>query len=75
LHKPKLEKIEVDLNKNLGHRGYGEIFQGKVFDGHILVAVRRILLDKINSQEVALKKMTHSIIVKFFDAESDLKYR
>jgi hypothetical protein len=28
LHKPKLEKKEVDLNKNLGHGGYGEVFQG-----------------------------------------------
>ena len=59
LHKPKLEKTEVDLNKNLGHGGYGEVFQGVW--SRIQVAVKRIPLDKINNQEeVALKKMTHS---------------
>jgi hypothetical protein len=55
-HKPKLEKQEVDLNKNLGHGGYSEVFQGINLESHPSGRQEnsRIPLDKINSQEEAI---------------------
>ncbi|KAK4011188.1 hypothetical protein OUZ56_020301 [Daphnia magna] len=68
------KKITFERNATLGEGAYGSVFRGE-FEGR-QVAVKRILLNKINkNEEECLRKLKHSNIIKLFHIESDNDFR
>ncbi|XP_045027701.1 serine/threonine-protein kinase/endoribonuclease IRE2 [Daphnia magna] len=68
------KKITFERNATLGEGAYGSVFRGK-FEGR-QVAVKRILLNKINkNEEECLQKLKHLNIIKLFHIESDNDFR
>ncbi|KZS01475.1 Uncharacterized protein APZ42_001857, partial [Daphnia magna] len=64
------KKITFNRDATLGEGNYGSVFRGE-FEGR-QVAVKRILLNKINkNEEECLQKLKHSNIIKLFHIESD----
>lgn len=62
--------------KLLGQGGYGVVLEG--FWGSIPVAVKRIELHKVESnekEEEALRNLKHQNVVKMYHAESDTNFR